>query len=784
MHTNTMHTVRLLLLLLLQWSTATPSPPDLNNPQTYQTSSTVNTPMAVAISNNGKHVYLTIRSLNQVIQFDRDSNRKRSLTNPVYYTDQLNAVNSVALDGEGTYIYFTSSDPFITFYQRDGHTGQLSNQQSVALQLSNHQPFSGTSLLVGPNDAFVYVASHESHVLQVFRREMNGGLALVQSVSIFYPIDLAVSLDGTSIYVACSGIASNAAAGTLKSFQRNTTNGTLFDRFQWDVGKNTNLKGVKSVAVSPDGKSVYLAAREDHVIYVYDRTIDGNNVPRLARGSIQSSLPAYSVNQVVVGHSGDNIFATLDSTVGSSHDSTLVRWDRVVSASGTSQVSVSNRFDTSFPRHSIAQSICIPKDETNVYVAASVSTGYTHYRSDVFAWNQRTCVESDGALANHGACVCGQANDTQSVPLTCNAQSGFHCFGPLNFCSPTTCLLGEYADAATSSCRPCGLGKYSDVSGITSEQACKDCERGSYSMDLGLTSGDACTVCEGGSYANATGSIHCTLCSRGRFNGDMGQYRVAAKHVACDQCALGLSSGEGETFCHSGAPPGYFSTSTYNYTKCRAGFSCMGNEKELPCATGRYAKDIGSIECFLCAPGKYADQTQSVLCKSCPGNRVVVQRFRCWWACGGVSVVVFGFLGFFLIGVFAFLPVLFFFSLFQMDGCKQRKNQKTAMFHHRVPLPWVVRLPCPSPKVGTRLRAVRRGFAKTRGLAQPVQLVAKKTTRIYLVKIVQWAKQVLRAVLLASIAKKENLPVHGVARARIAPVGITNPTTTCPVRLV
>ena len=507
-------------------------------------------------------------------------------------------------------------------------------------------------------------------------------------------------------------------------------------------------------------------------------------MPRLARGSIQSSLPAYSVNQVVVGHSGDNIFATLDSTVGSSHDSTLVRWDRVVSASGTSQVSVSNRFDTSFPRHSIAQSICIPKDETNVYVAASVSTGYTHYRSDVFAWNQRTCVHTDGALANHGACVCGQANDTQSVPLTCNAKSGFHCFGPLNFCSPTTCLLGEYADAATSSCRPCGLGKYSDVSGITSEQACKDCERGSYSMDLGLTSGDACTVCEGGSYANATGSIHCTLCSRGRFNGDMGQYRVAAKHVACDQCALGLSSGKGETFCHSGAPPGYFSTSTYNYTKCRAGFSCMGNEKELPCATGRYAKDIGSIECFLCAPGKYADQTQSVLCKSCPGNRVVVQRFRCWWACGGVSVVVFGFLGFFLIGVFAFLPVLFFFSLFQMDGCKQRKNQKTAMFHHRVPLPWVVRLPCPSPKVGTRLRAVRRGFAKTRGLAQPVQLVAKKTTRIYLVKIVQWAKQVLRAVLLASIAKKENLPVHGVARARIAPVGITNPTTTCPVRLV
>jgi len=220
--------------------------------------------MAVAISNNGKHVYLTIRSLNQVIQFDRDSNRKRSLANPVYYTDQLNAVNSVALDGEGTYIYFTSSDPFITFYQRDGRTGQLSNQQNVALQLSNHLPFSGTSLLVGPNDAFVYVASHESHVLQVFRRKMNGGLALVQSVSIFYPIDLAVSLDGTSIYVACSGIASNAAAGTLKSFQRNTTNGTLFDRFQWDVGENTNLKGWEIGLFSSTRRPRHLCLRPNH----------------------------------------------------------------------------------------------------------------------------------------------------------------------------------------------------------------------------------------------------------------------------------------------------------------------------------------------------------------------------------------------------------------------------------------------------------------------------------------------------------------------------------------
>jgi hypothetical protein len=116
----------------------------------------------------------------------------------------------------------------------------------------------------------------------------------------------------------------------------------------------------------------------------------------------------------------------------------------------------------------------------------------------------------------------------------------------------------------------------------------------------------------------------------------------------------------------------------------------------------------------------------------------------------------------------------------QMDGCKQGKDQWNARRHQRVTLPRVARISFPSKGVGTRVSATRKGFAKTLCLVHLVQLELLS----FCVNIARLVKQVLGAVLLVSIVKRESLPMHLVPRARIAPVGFTNPTTTNPVRLV
>jgi len=115
-----------------------------------------------------------------------------------------------------------------------------------------------------------------------------------------------------------------------------------------------------------------------------------------------------------------------------------------------------------------------------------------------------------------------------------------------------------------------------------------------------------------------------------------------------------------------------------------------------------------------------------------------------------------------------------------VDGCKQGKDQWNATRHQRVTLPRVARISFPSKRVGTRVSATRKGFAKTLCLVHPVQLELLS----FCVNIARLVKQVLWAVLLVSTAKRESLPMHLVPRARIAPVGFTNPTTMNPVRLV
>jgi 6-phosphogluconolactonase (cycloisomerase 2 family) len=146
---------------------------------------------------------------------------------------------------------------------RDGAAGVAGIEDPVAIALS-------------PDGAQLYVAGSGADAVAVFARDAGtGGLRLASVVrdgvggvdGLDQPGDLALSPDGAHLYVA------GFDADALAVFARDPTRGSL--RFvavlRDGVGGVAGLGGAVSVVVSADGRSVYVAGREDDALVVFAR---------------------------------------------------------------------------------------------------------------------------------------------------------------------------------------------------------------------------------------------------------------------------------------------------------------------------------------------------------------------------------------------------------------------------------------------------------------------------------------------------------------------------------
>lgn len=150
---------------------------------------------------------------------------------------------------------------------------------TVAHALADVQP-----LAVSPDGNNLYAGSNDNDSINVFARSAAGALTFESCIGVESgctstprvqePSDIALSPDGKNVYVAADG------SGVLDVFARDPTSGALtlesclgaYDSCTPTPSDSSALDNVKAVAVSPDGKNVYAVSTVENTVSTFTRS--------------------------------------------------------------------------------------------------------------------------------------------------------------------------------------------------------------------------------------------------------------------------------------------------------------------------------------------------------------------------------------------------------------------------------------------------------------------------------------------------------------------------------
>jgi len=240
----------------------------------------------VDISPDGAHVYVASPSSNTIIALSRDATtglltQLQSFTN----SGGTSGFVSVTASHDGRYVYGVGGQPSgLVVWSRDASTGLLTFVADYRDNVDGHLLGQEYGPVISPinniaisNDlSFVYVTSTIDNAVSVYgRNATTGELSQVSTVvdgvagvdGIENASSLVLSPDNDFLYVSGQGEHSVAI------FSRDTTTGALtyLGKKTDEVDGLTTLAGARSLAASPDGRYVYVSAITDDSITVFNR---------------------------------------------------------------------------------------------------------------------------------------------------------------------------------------------------------------------------------------------------------------------------------------------------------------------------------------------------------------------------------------------------------------------------------------------------------------------------------------------------------------------------------
>ena len=274
--------------------------------------------VSVVVSPDGKNVYVASRGGNSVAAFSRNQSTgaltqlsgaggciDETGTTGCTVGKALGGPRSIAISPDGKNVYVGSRDAnAVAAFSRDATTGVLTQLNGFAGCVSddgtNGRCVDGTGLLgargvtVSPDGQHVYVASEFNSSLAIFSRdpitgaltqlsgtagciaETGDGVTCADGRGLVNPIHVEVSPDGNHVYVASRDSAS------VVVFSRNVVTGAL-TQLSGPAGcisetgdgitcaDGRGLNGAVYILVSPDGNHVYVASQVSNAVAVFSR---------------------------------------------------------------------------------------------------------------------------------------------------------------------------------------------------------------------------------------------------------------------------------------------------------------------------------------------------------------------------------------------------------------------------------------------------------------------------------------------------------------------------------
>ncbi len=190
----------------------------------------------------------------------------------------LEAAWAVTVSPDGEYVYAAGyNEDAIALFARNNGTGELS---FVASYEPGAAVMDGPQYLtLSPDGKYMYVAAYTGRGITVCSRdESTGTLSFVEFIAhssgsedgLYFPARVQVSPDGKHVYVAGKN------DSTVGLYLRDADTGQLTYGASYTDGVDgvDGLQTCMSVAVSPDGRYVYATGRDDYAVAVFVRDAD------------------------------------------------------------------------------------------------------------------------------------------------------------------------------------------------------------------------------------------------------------------------------------------------------------------------------------------------------------------------------------------------------------------------------------------------------------------------------------------------------------------------------
>jgi|GEM_PF-3090333 len=229
------------------------------------------------LATHGNSVYVASLAGQAIAVFQRDASTdvlsfQEAQTNGVNQVTGLSGVNTLRLSADGSRLYAASIiDNALVVFERNQTSGALQFLQSFISGNQNDGGFAGAAgLAISPDHAYVYVAGSTDGAISLFRRNStDGSLSYVSKLDGLTALNsvsgLAITPDGYWLYAAGTN------ANSLLVFSRDPSSGVLaLNTVHTDAQQGVNgLAGVRAIALSSGGDSLYAASLSDNAVAMF-----------------------------------------------------------------------------------------------------------------------------------------------------------------------------------------------------------------------------------------------------------------------------------------------------------------------------------------------------------------------------------------------------------------------------------------------------------------------------------------------------------------------------------